>query len=44
MHSSDGGTTWSADSRLTFDSALSEYPSITVSGSTVHVAWWTVGT
>ncbi len=38
-HSTDGGITWSADTRLTNDAANSEYPSIAVSGSLVHVVW-----
>ena len=37
--STDGGTTWEADTRLTDDSNGSQYPSIAVSGSNVHVAW-----
>lgn len=37
--SSDSGTTWSPDTRLTMARFSSEFPSIAVSGSTVHVAW-----
>ena len=37
--STDGGTSWGADTRLTNNSAASERPSVTVSGSVVHVAW-----
>lgn len=35
----DGGTTWSADTRLTNDIADSFYPSISVSDSLVNVVW-----
>ncbi len=38
-HSSDDGVNWTADTRLTFNSADSWFPSISVSGSTVHIAW-----
>jgi hypothetical protein len=37
--STDGGTSWGADTRLTNNSAASEYPSVSVSGSAVHVVW-----
>jgi len=37
--STDGGVSWSADTRLTNATAESWYPSITVSGSVVHVVW-----
>lgn len=37
--STDGGTTWGADTRLTNNAASSLYPTIAVSGSTVHIAW-----
>ena len=37
--STDGGTSWDSDTRLTNDDALSGYPSVSVSGSTVHVVW-----
>ena len=37
--SSDGGVTWGNDTRLTNQLGTSDYPSIAVSGSTVHVAW-----
>lgn len=37
--STDGGTTWEADTRLTNDLAFSFYPSVAVSGNTVHVVW-----
>ncbi|MCX6157812.1 MAG: T9SS type A sorting domain-containing protein [Ignavibacteriae bacterium] len=37
----DGGTSWGADTRLTFGSITFNfyYPSVTVSGSVVHVIW-----
>ncbi len=38
--STDGGTTWGADTRLTNDTAWSERPTVVASGSTVHVAWY----
>ena len=37
--STDGGTTWSADSRRTNDPGNSMFPSVALSGSTVHIAW-----
>ncbi len=37
--STDGGTNWGTDTRLTVDSATSGYPCITASGSVVHVVW-----
>jgi hypothetical protein len=37
--STDGGTTWSADARLTNTSALSVNPSVAVLGSNVHIVW-----
>ena len=37
--STDGGSSWGADTRLTSDVAISEYSSVSVSGSVVHVAW-----
>ncbi len=37
--STDGGTTWGTDTRLTNNSAESQYASVTVSGSAVHVVW-----
>ena len=37
--STDAGVSWGADTRLTNDTAMSEYPSVTVSGSVVHVVW-----
>jgi len=37
--STDNGISWGADTRLTNNSGESRYPSIAVSGSTVHVAW-----
>jgi hypothetical protein len=38
--STDGGVTWGFDIRLTNNAAGSFNPSISVSGSNVHVAWW----
>ncbi|HEY5123120.1 MAG TPA: exo-alpha-sialidase [Ignavibacteria bacterium] len=35
----DGGITWGADTRLTNNSAVSNYPTLAVSGSTVHIVW-----
>jgi hypothetical protein len=37
--STDGGINWGTDTRLTNNSAVSEYPSIAVSGSLVHIVW-----
>jgi len=37
--STNGGTSWDGDHRLTNNSAYSEYPSVTVSGLNVHVVW-----
>jgi hypothetical protein len=37
--SSNGGTTWGTDTRLTNNSASSGLPSIAVSGSLVHIVW-----
>jgi hypothetical protein len=37
--STDGGTTWSSDVRMTCDSAWSMYPSIASEGTQVHLAW-----
>jgi len=38
--STDGGVSWGADTRLTNNSANSRHPSVSVSGSAVHVVWW----
>jgi hypothetical protein len=38
--STDAGTTWSQDTRLSFSSARAWYPSVCVSGSHVHVVWF----
>jgi hypothetical protein len=35
----DGGVNWEEDVRLTYDTSNSSYPSVAVSGSTVHVVW-----
>jgi len=37
--SSDGGVSWGTDTRLTNNSSFSGYPSISLSGSAVHVVW-----
>jgi hypothetical protein len=37
--STDAGVSWGTDTRLTNDTSLSEIPSVTVSGSNVHVVW-----
>lgn len=37
--STDGGATWSSDTRLTNDAASSQYPSIATAASAVHLAW-----
>jgi hypothetical protein len=37
--STDAGVSWGADTRLTNNIALSESPSVAVSGSIVHVVW-----
>jgi len=39
-NSSDGGTSWGADTRLTNNTANSQFPSVAVSGSVVHIVWW----
>jgi hypothetical protein len=40
-HSTDGGLTWSSDTRLedNNDPATSRYPCVAVSGSVVHIVW-----
>jgi len=37
--STDGGTTWGSDYRLTNDTAFSDHPSVAVSNSNVHLVW-----
>ncbi|MCB0725706.1 MAG: exo-alpha-sialidase [Ignavibacteriae bacterium] len=37
--STDGGATWGADTRLTNNASISQHPSISVSGTIVHVVW-----
>jgi hypothetical protein len=37
--STDGGVSWGTDTRLTNNSAVSTFPSVSVSGSAVHVVW-----
>jgi hypothetical protein len=38
--STNSGTSWEADKRLTHNTNASYWPSITVSGSNVHVVWY----
>jgi hypothetical protein len=38
--STDGGINWETDTRLTNNPAYSSRPSVSVSGSTVHVVWY----
>lgn len=38
--STDGGISWETDMRLTNDTASSNCPSLSVSGSMVHLVWW----
>lgn len=38
--STNGGTNWSSDLRLTNDTVVTNYPSVAISGSVVHVAWY----
>jgi hypothetical protein len=40
--STDGGVNWEADTRLTNDPAVSSSPSVTVSGSVVHVVFYDI--
>jgi len=37
--SGDGGNNWEADQRLSSNSAFSEYPTVTISGLKVNIAW-----
>jgi len=37
--SSDGGSTWQASKRITFNSGYSEYPDIAVNGSTLYIVY-----
>ena len=37
--SSDGGTTWGTETRITNDPADSSYPSLSVSGPVLHLVW-----
>lgn len=45
IRSTDGGVSWPTTTRLTNDPKTSQYPSIAVSGSFVHVVWcdWKTG-
>ncbi len=38
--SENGGTSWSADTRVTNDAANSMFPSIAISASTLHLVWF----
>ena len=38
-HSRDGGSSWGADNRLTYNFARSDHPFITTLGQTIHVVW-----
>lgn len=38
--STDNGTTWGADTRITTEGSWSERPSVAVRGSVVHVVWY----
>lgn len=38
--STNGGLNWTTDRRLTNDSAVTNYPSVSISGSIVHVVWY----
>lgn len=38
--STDNGTTWGADTRITTDASWSERPSVAVRDSIIHVAWY----
>lgn len=38
--STDSGTTWGADTRLTADASWSERPSVAVRDSVIHVVWY----
>jgi hypothetical protein len=38
--STDDGATWLSDTRLTNDAAVSQRPSVAVSGGVVHVTWY----
>ena len=39
-HSADGGLNWGVDTRVTTNAAVSNYPSVSVSGSKVHLVWF----
>ena len=39
LHSTDNGQTWASATRLTDDGAESHFPSLTASGSNVHLVW-----
>ncbi len=37
--STNGGTTWGTDTRLTNNTSVSDYPTLCVSGAYVHIVW-----
>ncbi len=39
LKSSDGGTTWTAETRITSDPADSSFPSLSLSGPVLHLTW-----
>jgi hypothetical protein len=39
-HSTDSGSNWGTDKRVTTNAAVSNYPSVSVSGSSVHLVWF----
>ena len=39
-HSADGGLNWAVDKRITNNQAVSNYPSVSVSASSVHLVWF----
>ena len=39
-HSADAGLNWAVDKRVTNNPAVSNYPSVSVSGSSVHLVWF----
>jgi hypothetical protein len=39
LYSSDGGTSWSGETRLTQNDSTSQYASVATQGSAVHVVW-----
>ncbi len=39
IHSTDNGATWGSEIRLTYDTLYSWFPTMSVSGSNIHVVW-----